>query len=170
MKDKFLLSATLAGLLQAVLLFLTMDLIYWSTNLDISDAKLSTFFFDEGMRFFPCVLGLLFGCLYAAPILLFTKKRNMLFYYLCSIGFFLVFAAIFFLVTYVLPRNVAHIDFEIDTKLIPAEKYGLIWGAILLFLSIRYFTITALSKLVAHLVFLGIRFVKAIRKHRNTPV
>lgn len=170
MKDKFLLSAVFAGLLQAVLLFLTMDLIYWSKDIGVSDAKLPTFLFYEGVWLFPCVLGLFFGCFYAAPMLLFTKKRNMLFYYLCCVGFFLLFATLFFLVTYVLPQDVAHIEFEFDAALLPAEKHGLVWGAILLFLSIRYFMITALSKLVTHGVFLGIRLFKTIRERRNILV
>lgn len=170
MKDKFLLPSILAGFLQALLLFLTMDLIYWSKTLDSSADQLSSFLFFEGMWFFPCVLGLLFGCFYAAPNLLFSKKRNMLFYYMCSVVFFLAFAAVFFVITYVLPREVAHIDFEIDTQLLPTEMHGIVWGAMLLFLSIRYFMITALSKLIALGAFLSIRLVKAIRKHRNVPV
>lgn len=165
MKDKFLLPSILVGLLQAVLLFLTMDLFYWSTVSEFIH-NLSSFIYEESLWLFPCVLSVLFGGIYAAPMLLFTKKRNMLFYFLCTFGFFLLFAVFFFAVVYALPEQVAHIDIDLE-EFVPGEWEGLLLGLTLMFFSLPYFLFTALAKLVAHLVFLALHLVRAHRQRRS---
>ena len=165
MKDKFLLPAALAGLLQAVLLFLTMDLFYWSTVSDLI-YELPEFFFWEHHWFFPCILAVLFGGCYAAPMLLFTKKRNWLWYFLCSIGFFLLFVAFFFTVAYVLPAEIAYMPPELLADDIPHAFAGIIFGLILLVLSYPYLMFAALAKLAVHLVFTVIWLFRWFRQRR----
>ena len=165
MKDKVLLPSALAGLLQAILLFLAMDLFYVHSLSDPGNVVIS-FFYDIDIRFMPFILAVFFGSCYAAPMLLFTKKRNMLFYYLSCLGFFLVFSGIFFLVTYILPQNVAHMSPEV-AEAIDIEHAGFYFGIVLLLFSADYFIYAALAKLAAHLVFLGIPLIKTIRTRRN---
>ena len=166
MKDKFLLPAALAGLLQAILLFLVMDLFYVYTIADPLDPWIDFFYGGRG-RLIPCLCAIFFGGCYAAPMLLFTQKRNMLFYYLCSICFYLLFFSILFLIIYVLPQNVAHMRQEVADAL-DIKNPGIYFGFILLFLSLQYIIYAACAKLIAHFVFIGIRVIPWIRTRKNT--
>ena len=94
MKDKFLLPSALVGLLQAILLFLCMDLFFLSTEPGAYGAWIHIFY-EESLSLFPGAVAMVFGGVYAAPMLLFSKKRNWLWYFLCSIGFFLLFVVLF---------------------------------------------------------------------------
>lgn len=168
MKDKFLLPSALVGLLQAALLFLAMDLFYWSTTSEFIRTA-PAFIYEESLWLFPCVLCVLFGGVYAAPMLLFSKKRTWLFYFLCTFGFFLLFTIFFLVVVYALPEQVAHIDIALE-DIIPVEQAGLLFGLVLMFFSLPYFLFAALAKLVVHLVFLGIWLVRLIRNRKTASL
>lgn len=166
MKDKFLLPSVLMGLLQAVLLFLCMDIFYWQTFADRS--ALLDFLDNASPLLIPGTIGFLFGGVYAVPMLFFTKKRNWLWYYLCSVGFFLLFTVFFLAAVYALPEQVAHIDLDLGElgELVPGNWEGLIFGLLLMVLSLPYFLFAGLAKLTAHLVFIGFWLVRLIRKRR----
>ncbi len=169
MKNKFLLPAVFVGLLQAVLLFLCMDLFLLHTEAGTNSTWIHIFY-EESIGFFPGVAAVIFGGCYAAPMLLFTKKRNWLWYFLCSIGFFLLFVAFFFTVAYVLPSEIAYMPPELMDENIPSEFAGLIFGLVLLLFSFPYFVFIALAKLVAHLVFVAIWLIRLIRQRRATTL
>ena len=165
MKDKFLLPAVFVGLLQAVLLFLCMDLFFLSTESGTNNTWVHIFY-EKNLDFFPGVAAVIFGGVYAAPMLLFSKKRNWLWYFLCSIGFFLLFVAFFFTVAYVLPAEIAYMPPELLADDIPNAFAGIIFGLILLVFSYPYLMFAALAKLAVHLVFTIIWLFRWFRQRR----
>lgn len=165
MKNKFLLPAVFVGLLQAVLLFLCMDLFFLSTESGTNNTWVHIFY-GKNLDLFPGVAAVIFGGVYAAPMLLFTKKRNWLWYFLCSVGFFLLFVVFFFTVAYVLPAEIAHMPPELLADDIPNAFAGIIFGLILLVLSYPYLMFAALAKLAVHLVFTVIWLFRWFRQRR----
>lgn len=165
MKNKFLLPAVFVGLLQAVLLFLCMDLYLLSTESGTNNTWVRIFY-EKNLDLFPGVAAVIFGGVYAAPMLLFSSKRNWLWYFLCSVGFFLLFVVFFFTVAYVLPAEIAYMPPELLSDKIPNAFAGIIFGLILLVFSFPYFVFAALAKLAAHLVFTVIWLFRWFRQRR----
>ena len=165
MKNKFLLPAVFVGLLQAVLLFLCMDLFFLSTESGTNNIWVHIFY-EKNLDLFPGVAAVIFGGVYAAPMLLFSKKRNWLWYFLCSAGFFLLFVVFFFTVAYVLPAEIAYMPPELLADDIPHAFAGIIFGLILLVFSYPYLMFAALAKLAVHLVFTVIWLFRWFRQRR----
>lgn len=161
MKNKFLLPAVFVGLLQAVLLFLCMDLYLLSTE-SRAEGTWINFLYRVGPGFFPAIAAVIFGGVYTAPMLLFSKKRNWLWYFLCSAGFFLLFSALFFTVAYVLPTEISYAPSE----LMDYEFACIGLGLILLVFSYPYLMFAALAKLAVHLVFTVIWLFRWFRQRR----
>lgn len=164
MKNKFLLPAVFVGLLQAVLLFLCMDLFFLYTESG-ADGSWIHIFYAESLGLFPGIAAVIFGGVYAAPMLLFSKKRNWLWYFLCSAGFFLLFVALFFMIAYVLPTEISYMPAAF-MEYIPEEFAGLAFGLALLLFSFPYFVFAALAKLAVHLVFTVIWLFRWFRQRR----
>lgn len=164
MKNKFLLPAVCVGLLQAVLLFLCMDLFLLYYIESGTDSHWIGFIYGESLCSLPGVAAVIFGGCYAVPMLLFSKKRNWLWYFLCSVGFFLLFSAFFFTVAYVLPTEISYMPSELLAVDIPSAFTGIIFGLILLVFSYPYLAFATLAKLAVHLTFAAIWLVRWLRQ------